>query len=74
LVLVFVNDFKIRLYRTLCLKSKKWFLTTDDYTSLYLQYTYIAFKIYKCFYKDEDILSQIKENFPNRAYGIDKSA
>jgi len=43
-------------------KKQKWFLTTDDYTSLYLQYTYMAFKIYKCFYKNRNILSQMKEN------------
>jgi len=42
------------LYRTLCLKNKNWFLTTDDYTSLYLQYTYIAYIIYKRTYKKED--------------------
>jgi hypothetical protein len=43
-------------------KKQKWFLTTDDYTSLYLQYTYMPFKIYKRFYKNRNILSQMKEN------------
>jgi len=49
-VLPRLNSYKIRLYRTLCLKNKNWFLTTDDYTSLYLQYTYIASIIYKHIY------------------------
>jgi len=64
---------KIRLYRTLCLKNKNWFLTTDDYTSLYLQYTYMASIIYKRAYKKEDTLSQMRRRFVARVCGGDNS-
>jgi hypothetical protein len=64
---------KIRLYRTLCLKNKNWFLTTDDYTSLYLQYTYIAPIIYKCTHKKENTLSQRRGRFVARVCGGDKN-
>jgi len=62
------------LYRTLCLKNKNWFLTTDDYTSLYLQYTYVASIIYKCTYKKEDSRSQMRERFVSRLCGRDNSS
>ena len=54
------------------IKNKKWFLITDDYTSLYLQYIYMVFKIYKCFYKNRYTLSN-ERLLCDRAYGVNKS-
>jgi hypothetical protein len=45
------------------IKNKNWFLITADYTTLYLQYTYMAARIYKCFYKSEATQSQMREYF-----------
>jgi len=53
-------------------KNKNWFLTTDDYTSLYFQYTYMAFIIYKYIYKYGEIFFQMRKHFMARAYGAEK--
>ena len=34
----------------------------------------MAFKIYKCIYKNKTILSQMREHFMARAFGADKIA
>jgi len=51
-------------------KNKDWFLTTGCYTSLYFQYLYIAFKIYKNIYNYKKCILLNEENFAIRVYEI----